>query len=95
MVSDSQCQAKLEVQFCEDEMICAGILKYGSPNICNGDSGGPLICHKNGQTILTGVASFGVNSCLSDNPMVFARVSTYIEWIRDNMEKKPPKYLQP
>ena len=39
-------------------MICAGYMT-GYKNICNGDSGGPLIIPKESDAIVLGVVSFG------------------------------------
>ena len=91
MVSNENCKTKWGEQFWEKEMICAGFLKTGAPNTCSGDSGGPLVCHQNGQTVLTGIVSFGMKPCTKDHPKVFARVSNYIEWIRENMENQTIK----
>ena len=67
-------------------MVCAGFSKKNSPGICSGDSGGPLICHQNGQTVLTGISSWTKPGCKTEMPNVFTRVSNYIEWIQRHME---------
>lgn len=49
---------------------------------CNGDSGGPLVVNWMGQPALVGVVSFGATAdCIPNKPFVFARVSSYREWI--------------
>lgn len=52
-----------------------------------GDSGGMLACKSSGgRWVQYGVTSFGVGgSCLEPyKPSVFARVSSYVDWIRKN-----------
>ena len=84
MVSDAYCNSTWRWKFFEKEMICAGFVKDGSPNTCSGDSGGPLICHQNGQTVLTGIVSGGQAKCSTKIfPKLFTRVTNYIEWIQN------------
>jgi secreted trypsin-like serine protease len=60
----------------------------GNIGSCNGDSGGPLNCPLNGQTVVAGVTSFGVSSiignCRQDFPSVYTRTSAYLNWINSN-----------
>ena len=89
LVSDADCQKKRPLQFFENAMVCAG-LTNGDPNICKRDSGGPLICEEDeGHLAFVGVNSF-VNDkrCSLKRPSVFARVSSYLPWIRCHMEDK-------
>ncbi|KAK8144120.1 hypothetical protein G3M48_006271 [Beauveria asiatica] len=70
-----------------DTIVCAG---GNGKNPCSNDSGGPLIS-KQGQVI--GIASFviedkGGNWCNLE-PSVFTRVSSYLAWINENIEKEP------
>lgn len=72
----------------KDEMICAAAEGKDS---CTGDSGGPLF---NSKGDIVGVVSFG-RECADPNfPGVYARVSTYAEWIRTEIcrlsVKRPP-----
>lgn len=50
---------------------------------CNGDSGGPAVY--NGQ--LVGVANFVVDGCGSLNPDGYAKVSYFVDWIKDTMNR--------
>ncbi|NXW95560.1 CTRC protein, partial [Alopecoenas beccarii] len=62
-------------------MVCAG--GDGVTSGCNGDSGGPLNCQRDGLWEVEGIVSFG--SSLGCNtvqkPTVFTRVSAFITWI--------------
>ncbi|NXT30395.1 CEL2A elastase, partial [Syrrhaptes paradoxus] len=64
-------------------MVCAG--GDGIVAGCNGDSGGPLNCQRDGLWEVDGVVSFG--SALGCNtarkPTVFTRVAAYIDWIQE------------
>ncbi|XP_030384943.1 serine protease 1-like [Scaptodrosophila lebanonensis] len=63
-----------------------GILCVSTPNgksTCGGDSGGPLVLQDDKK--LVGVTSFvSGNGCQSGAPAGFTRVTTHLDWIRDN-----------
>ncbi|XP_062610356.1 polyserase-2-like [Saccostrea cucullata] len=48
---------------------------------CNGDSGGPYVCKKNGDYMLAGVTSWGISTCDGTYPSVYTRVSKYLDWM--------------
>lgn len=56
-------------------MICAG--EKGKDS-CQGDSGGPMVDSAGKQV---GVVSWGIGCALAGYPGVYARVSTYADWI--------------
>ncbi|XP_018311389.1 mite allergen Der p 3-like [Mycetomoellerius zeteki] len=67
----------------EHSQICANH-PFVQKGACMGDSGGPLTI--NG--LLVGLVSFGLERCTSSKyPAVFTRVSSYINWINEQMEK--------
>ena len=70
--------------FISSEMICAG---FGSPNVCSGDSGGPLtIVGSAGTPVLVGDTSYGDWHCAgAGDPGVFGRLSHYRGWINGVM----------
>lgn len=61
-----------------DTMICAGGQGRGG---CQGDSGGPFVCNEGGRWVLRGAVSWGHRNCRTDFYTVFARVSTFVNWI--------------
>ena len=68
-------------------MICAGYDTAG--NVISGfqgDSGGPFVCEENGRFVLHGAVSWGQPNCKADSTYtVFARVSPYVDWIKQKM----------
>jgi len=62
-----------------DTMICAGGQGRGG---CQGDSGGPFVCDEGGRWVLRGAVSWGHEYCRTDFFTVFARVSTFVNWIQ-------------
>ncbi|XP_041785288.1 uncharacterized protein LOC121600615 [Anopheles merus] len=68
--------------------LCAGDEKMDT---CPGDSGGPLhvkLLHNAKMTpFLVGVTSFG-KPCGQANPGVYARVSSFVEWIIETLQKE-------
>ncbi|XP_075293468.1 chymotrypsin-C [Opisthocomus hoazin] len=66
-------------------MVCAG--GDGVVSGCNGDSGGPLNCQRNGLWEVNGIVSFGsgLGCNTARKPTVFTRVSAYIDWINEKI----------
>jgi len=65
------------------EILCA---KAVTGNVCQGDSGSPLMCLKDNKYQLCGLVSGGSSSCGSESPAFFTRPSTLMSWIKDNTE---------
>nr|XP_005590896.2 mastin-like [Macaca fascicularis] len=63
----------------QDDMLCAGSEGRDS---CQRDSGGPLVCRWNCTWVQVGVVSWGKSCGLRDYPGVYARVTSYVSWIR-------------
>lgn len=77
-------------------MLCAS--DYGEDS-CQGDSGGPLVIQPTDGSshVQVGVVSWGIGCADPDFPGVYARVSKYYDWIREEVCLKssyPPAYFQ-
>ena len=69
----------------DDTMICAG---GADRDACQGDSGGPLVCPgEGGESLITGIVSWGVGCATKGVPGVYTNVRNYLEWIDDTIEK--------
>lgn len=86
IVSDDECAEAHGLLFKELAMLCAGILATGPDtgdgvDVCNGDSGGPLLVQDGGVWKQVGITSWGFE-CASDTFFgVYTRVSNYVSWI--------------
>jgi len=77
--SDDQC--KQQTRGVSTTQVCA----YGEKtDSCQGDSGGPLVVNDGGKYVVVGVVSYG-QGCAYTTPGVYARVSSYMDWIKTNI----------
>ncbi|XP_010865163.2 serine protease 33 isoform X1 [Esox lucius] len=89
IISTSSCQAMYS-QSSETvdilyDMICAGY-QEGGKDSCQGDSGGPLVCKmQNGTWVQAGVVSFGLGCAAANQPGIYAKVSTFSSFLRNNI----------
>lgn len=61
-------------------MLCAGIEANGGKDACQGDSGGPAVYNNQ----LFGIVSWGIGCARPRFPGVYARVTSYLDWIKEN-----------
>ncbi|RWS12613.1 trypsin-like serine proteinase 1 [Dinothrombium tinctorium] len=80
------CKKAYKTLFSDEYFICAGVLEGGKDS-CQADSGGPLIQRKNGKAYLVGVVSFGIGCARRGNPGVYAKVSHYVDWIKQTVRE--------
>jgi len=92
VISNDDCERRFSIYNSPDDgftpnMICALALGDGPGNAGSGDSGGPLMSSNGGDGVtagqnyeLIGVASFG--SPGTPNPMVYARTTAQLDWIK-------------
>ena len=83
IISNSDCARYYVRGFIRHSTLCAIGLNGSNQNICNGDSGGPLIVKKGNNFVQVGVVSFvSTLSCENGIPGGFARVSSFTNWIQ-------------
>ncbi|XP_036357570.1 mast cell tryptase-like [Octopus sinensis] len=91
IISDDACKAKLSVLPNKgtrlftfyDAAFCA---MGNSTDACNGDSGGPLQCCRNGEWIVVGIVSFGLRCGIF--PGGYANVNYFYDWIQDKINNQ-------
>jgi len=77
-----------------DRMVCTFKGPLGVETTCQGDSGGPLVVNNGtNRFVLVGATSFGVATCEGPYPSMFARVSTFLDFIHAAMVPAPMEYL--
>jgi len=96
IVSHEDC-AKKYTRYDGSAHLCAGQGHSGGSGSCQGDSGGPLVCEEGNTWYMHGVVSFGKRGCPTKYYSVFARVTSYIDWITQRLEGNgpPPETLPP
>ena len=86
ILDEKQCKDPWGYIYNHETKVCA---HSTTSAVCVGDSGGPIYVTENGKKVQVGISSFvSSGGCLSAKyPVVFARVSTYIDWISDKLAK--------
>jgi len=87
VISEQRCSELWQGTPISDPHICVYDEETQSRGACNGDSGGPLNCMVDGEWEIAGVTSWGRAGCSPESPSVYARVSTYLDWIHETMER--------
>jgi secreted trypsin-like serine protease len=86
VMDPDECRAMYEPSHLKiaDSEICA-MKPRSASNSCYGDSGGPLIALANDPKhyVQVGVVSWGDRCARLGNPNVFARVSSFADWIKE------------
>lgn len=81
LITNEKCQQQMPEYNITNTMICAGY-NEGGIDTCQGDSGGPLMCQQESRWYQVGVTSFGYGCAQPERPGVYARVTTFTEWIQ-------------
>ncbi|MCP3804364.1 serine protease [Allokutzneria sp. A3M-2-11 16] len=80
VTSDQTCSTAYGTDYRKAAMVCAGY-PNGGKDSCQADSGGPLVA--GGKLI--GVVSWGEGCALAGKPGVYARVSSYVDLIKQQL----------
>lgn len=88
-VTNDDCRrsAQLLWNLVKPDNLCARYSTAPQQAVCHGDSGGPLVINHQGQDIQVGIVSFGLPMACNTGPQVFARVSSFRNWIDTEMAR--------
>lgn len=81
IVNSSDCTKSYGVGEITDRMICAGYLKAGGKDACQGDTGGPLVLDNQ----LVGLVSWGRGCARPGYPSVYTYVTALKQWIDETI----------
>ncbi|KAH8372328.1 hypothetical protein KR093_011049 [Drosophila rubida] len=91
VVSVETCQSTYGSLIASSKVIC--IATPNKVSTCNGDSGGPLVLES--SKVLIGVTSFvSSDGCESGAPAGFTRVTSYLDWIKENSGVTNGNFIQ-
>ncbi|CAG0912174.1 unnamed protein product, partial [Cyprideis torosa] len=99
MYTHSACQAalrktRLGPRFSlHTSFVCAG----GEEGIdaCTGDGGGPLVCERDGLSVLVGITAWGIGCGTKDVPGVYANVASALPWIESVIDEQTRQLYLP
>lgn len=91
VIDQSICRSYFaNTDFSSSTMLCAGYLQGKKRDVCNGDSGGPLMARiDNGGYKQIGITSWGASCSDVGSYGAYTRLSKYKSWI--NSKISPPK----
>ena len=82
---DNECETLGFENIDTKKQICSG----GQDNVdsCSGDSGGPLVYRRSPDSswYQVGVVSFGTVQCGVGIPGIYTRITSYIDWLKQNV----------
>lgn len=86
-----ECQSSYQDILIEEQQFCAS--GPSGADACKGDSGGPLLIEGEEEDLLVGLVSFGEDCGDPAYPGVYARISTYHDWLQQRictLSENPP-----
>ncbi|GFY73921.1 proclotting enzyme, partial [Trichonephila inaurata madagascariensis] len=81
---NDECDKVYRFERITESFLCAGSPENGE-DACQGDSGGPLMTINEGRWEVIGIVSWGRRCGDPTFPGVYTRVTTYLDWINENM----------
>lgn len=73
----------------DGSMVCAGTGRFGE-GTCFGDSGGPILIHRDGNDYVAGITSFGSGCAQAGFYDVYSRVPAFLSQINEALDLPPP-----
>lgn len=93
VVTNGECNAAFFEEI-TGRMMCAGYLS-GGKDTCSGDSGGPLVINRDSKWMLAGITSWGEGCAKPGYYGVYARISTFRDFIRQYVPASPEPEPEP
>lgn len=81
IVSNAQAAQAYGASNVTSDQLAAGVLGVGGVDACQGDSGGPFVVTSPSGPLLAGVVSWGYGCAHPSYPGMYARVSSFTNWI--------------
>ncbi|XP_066983059.1 uncharacterized protein [Macrobrachium rosenbergii] len=89
IIASNVCEAVYEDYYITSNMFCAGY-RRGRVDSCAGDSGGPLLCQRQGRWYIYGITSFGEGCGKRGKFGIYAKVSNYRHWVQSVIAAPDP-----
>lgn len=87
LITAEECQRHYLFHSIRDSMQCTWS-EQGGRDSCQGDSGGPLLClNKDRRYYIAGIVSWGVGCGRPSFPGICTKVSSFLPWIENTMNK--------
>ena len=81
-----------------DAMMCVAKPSNPVDATCNGDSGSSVVYRSGNNFETIGIVSWGIEGCLAGAPSVMARVTYFLNWIKQEISDSaqcPRTYVAP
>ena len=80
-ITNDTCKGFSQYEDLVDNQFCAGYTTSGKDS-CQGDSGGPIYVKVGSETFQAGLVSWGIGCGRAEQPGVYTRVTSYIDWLK-------------
>ena len=90
-VSHEECKRAMRPHKIYESMTCAGYIRQGGKDACQGDSGGGLLHQGSGDQgawTQEGIVSAGIGCARRGVPGLYTRVTSYLDWIQEHRRQQ-------
>jgi secreted trypsin-like serine protease len=91
IMSNDECSDSHGLLFKGDAMLCAGVLASAADaddgvDVCNGDSGGPILVRTGEEWTQVGITSWGFECGSHEFAGVYTRIANYAPWLESSLD---------